>query len=283
MRHLGFIDHDGHHAPKVPFKINQDSSQARGLVAWWPMVRDDGKIRLQDFKAHFTPMSVADGATIDLTPFGGFGLKFNGTDDSANSGGTAPSIAITRGTNDFSIFLWGTTTDSSRRVMVSTRIGAADGYRFYKNDGTKLELQLDDGVASSVNSATTMIIDDGLPHIWGVTADRAALATFYEDGITHGTADISARSGDLRDASTNRLFFGKNKDATTQTWDNGGGGLLWDIRIYDYVVPESICHDMFVNRWDLYEEIGRQRYHFLSVAAAAAEEINLTMAPYIPA
>ncbi len=257
-------------APRWPFVLNEDSPQAQNLTARWP-IAVGGVFGLDVSLYNFPNLTKTNGIVIQPNPFGGYGASFTDTSSELDSGSVDAPLRIGAGTNDFSVFVWGTTTESGRRVIFSTRFGATDGFRLYKFDGSTLELQLDDGdTATSFNSATDLIVDDGLPHLWGVTVSRSSVATFYEDGIAHGTADITARNGDLiGDAGENIIRLGKNPGNTTQTWDNGGGGMLWDVRVYNWVVPNVVAHAMFdpTTRWDLDYELGRIKYYFLPSVA----------------
>ncbi len=265
----------GLEAPRWPFTLNRDSPQAQGLTAWWPIISGSGGSYVPDSSLYnFSALVASSGIVIQPNPFGGFGASFTTVSTSLSSGSTDAPLHIGAGTNDFSVFAWGTTTDSGRRVIFSTREGGTDGYRLYKFDGSTLELQLDDGSNTSYNSATDLIVDDGFPHLWGVTADRSADATFYEDGVVHGTANISARNGNLiGSAGENEVSVGQNPGSSTQGWDNGGGGMLWDVRVYNRVVPSAVAHAMYdpSTRWDLYYELGRVSYFFVPAAAGISD------------
>jgi hypothetical protein len=149
------------------------------------------------------------------------------------------SEVLNFGTGDFSIEAWIKTSAQGYMRIVDKR-DASSGYTLNVNTSEIINLELNDGTGNSSYTATTNISDGDWHHIVA-SADRDGNVTFYVDGSSDGTADISAKSGSID--STSDLFIGTDAPS-------GGSsefdGMLDDVRIYS----QALSSDEVTKNWN---------------------------------
>jgi hypothetical protein len=131
-------------------------------------------------------------------------LLLDGTGDFVNFGNTL-DIA----TQDFSIDFVIKTTDEAG-VICGKRNGEGNGWIVKTTTGPKVLFEVDDGTEAS--GAQTTSLTNAYHHV-AIVADRSGNATFYLDGASDGTLDISGSSGTLTNSTS--FYVGVDGDGSS--------------------------------------------------------------------
>lgn len=156
-------------------------------------------------------------SSVSLTPVGAptYGTTLSGiysglspgcTFDGANQyfHSDAAQATLNLGTSDYVFEAWFKTSDSTgtNEVLFDT-LDATDGngYHVRMNQATPNVIMTLRGSGITNMILTTTALADGNPHKIRISGVRSASATLYLDGVSQGSADISARNGDSIPAS----------------------------------------------------------------------------------
>jgi hypothetical protein len=155
----------------------------------------------------------------------GKALTFDGTGDYVE---IPDSDLLNVGTADFTMSAWfKNSSGSSTRWIYGKGLTANVGYGMFISGNQKIALYIkDSGGMLEVNNNTT--VNDGLWHHIAISVARSGSAVFYLDGKNDGTANVSARSGNLNSSAVARI--GERPSSTGEPYI----GLIDDVRIYNY-------------------------------------------------
>lgn len=244
--------------PNYPFVLNRASWQARGLMAWWPMLGSRGATALHDFAGNID--GVADVAINAQDPI--VGTVFLSTDPNEISLGASSQFtpvtneltvsgwayAETGGDNNSTLFVFQGGTNNSRLRVV--RFGNDATVRvWYRNSIDGLS-PLDSG-----NILSTTKIN----HIC-LTIKDADLRLFANGVQVASTANI--------DATHTFNFLAAN--AYIGQWTSGRGwvGPIGEFRLYNRVLTPIEVYQLYApqTRWELYQPVQRDALAFVAAA-----------------
>lgn len=140
-----------------------------------------------------------------------YALSFDGNNDYVLMGDPVDG-SLDMGASDFTIEGWVKVSPSQDSNFNFPYKGAGSltnpGYWFYyRNDVDDLRLTIGDGTSRVyANSNDNIGIKDGQWHHLAVTADRDGLASFYFDGQSVGTSNISSFAGHNLDTTRNFIL-----------------------------------------------------------------------------
>ena len=91
--------------PNGQFRLNRLSSQARGLIGWWPVLGSRGQNVLRDYSEYRRTASLgaSTAAPVQVLDSRGYSYDFDGTDDYIT---TNTSCGLNYGTDPFSVAAW---------------------------------------------------------------------------------------------------------------------------------------------------------------------------------
>lgn len=222
--------------PNVPFEINRASSQARGLVAWWPSLASPGASILRDLVSGKDMPFVGGPVDPDwvIDPILGPVLDFDGAGVQGDYLTRANVLHIS--TSDFSVSVWVKSATTSDGLIVEEMWDAFSGSGgpgwaiWLTPAGTfKFGIGNEGGVGFTTVTSHDHDYNDGVWHHVVVAADRSANAVFYIDGKTEGSGDISAEAGELANYRPLLVGINYNKGAVK---DRPFDGLITNIRFY---------------------------------------------------
>lgn len=216
------------------------------LEAYWPLDEDSGST------VNGVTANANDGTNNGAT-VGSSGIL--GTTAYTFSAGTSEHIEVPHdasfdfATTDFSIVAWIKVSShtSTNQAIVSHRQDYAGqgfpGYDLVINPDSAPFLKL---VIEDTDSISAPTSDSNVPTgSWvfvGVTCDRSGDATFYQDGSSDGTSDISSQSGDLSNGRALRM--GGMEDDQGNIVDNLNGDLD-EVRIYSRELGATEISDLY--------------------------------------
>ena len=239
--------------PNVPYQLNRNSPQARGLVAWWPTTGiglgtdPDLKDRSghgYDMTAVNTPMVVTDGQM-------GRAVLYNA--------GASEYLKITSAVvtaEPFTLCCWAYVTTAGRIAYMSIADkDVANRYHSLSWDSTPegggpaaVVARSYDGTVFDAPTSTsrTLNVWEHVCGVWAAANDRRA----YINGGHKGTdANASGASAGIDCAQISGLA-----DSTP-----GGyvSGRIADARIYNRALTDQEVLDLYLNPWELYEPVIR--------------------------
>ncbi len=135
-------------------------------------------------------------------------FSFDGTDDYV----ALPAGSNFFGTNDFTVSLWtgNLSTDGVFFSTMNTGVAASENWvEIRPYTATQLVFDLSDGTNTSTalsGDVSATDLRDGNSHHLVFVWDRSDSVSWYLDGVLKGSADISARSGDLGDSNSLNLM-----------------------------------------------------------------------------
>jgi hypothetical protein len=244
---IGIADDIDFIRPLEPFQLNRYSSQARGLMAWWPMAFPF-TFDLQDFSGK-NKFGTFVGATWAIDPERGPVVNFDGSGDRVDCGQTAYSSS-----EGISISMWfywnGTPAGFDIIAAQVTDSNWADGWGFYTN-GSQTQLHF------FIQEWNTNFASIALPsantwhHLIG-TWDRATVRIYVDD--VEGTSDV---------------YSGSITETAMITLGEGGAGFdlngkLQDFRIYNRALSAAEARALYdpQTRWELYAPLTQRFWVF---------------------
>lgn len=244
--------------PNVPFELNKDSPQVKGLMGWWPMLGSRGANVLRDFSGHGNdgafkgigePAWVTDGER-------GSALDFDGADDYVD---IAHSAELNIGTGGYALSAWiyphnlGTDTfydqiiflkyqDINNRFYFQFRkanwfqFGAGVGGEFYYSDDSSL---------------TPGFSENQWQHLLVVIDRTTDLIYVYRNGVLVGTGDaIDAEGIDISNTGYARIGMAWYEAIQFD-------GLIADVRTYNRTLSAAEAYQLYApqTRWELYRPL----------------------------
>jgi hypothetical protein len=252
--------------PKWPWKMNEESEQAKDLHLWWPASPHTPGTLLD-----MSPLEPGEGtfhrhdATLDQTAFldphklGGMGVRTPDTFDRAFDSG---SLNEWDGHDPMTLFGW-----FQSNALTARNIGfwIANGNSGNQNGNIYLSHEGQTAgdpfrfFVGGFNTTPALSVSQGFsdtnPHLLVGAIPNADLSILYVDGLE---ADRSTQ-GRFARFQVNRVGMGAIQGASQLAT---GDGTSWDGRLYLRTVPPEEIARMHSNefRYDLYEEYGRRTY-----------------------
>jgi len=254
---VSFVTHRRAPQRKRPayFEINRDSSQAKGLVGWWPLTGKSG-ITAFDLSGHGNHCVFSNEPVWKPNEFlGGQALDFDGVNDAVETGiGGVPGLSPNNGT----ITAWFNQDDTSvehEGILAKDSSSGNIGDFFLgieQSDGAnpstvRFEVQDSDTVTQVINSDSA-VTTGRWTHV-AVTFGVGGM-TMYVDGVLQ--ADTNANTdGIVNDQHS--LVIGSRRTSGVEPFD----GLIGDCRIYKRQLPAGEIWHLFKpeTRWDLYKSL----------------------------
>lgn len=241
------------HPPNTPFRLNAQSEQARGLVAWWPGLASAGANLLRDLSSYRrtdgtfggTPVWAADGERGRVLDFGASDLVDVG-DIAELDGVTVLTLSawMKRRTSSDRVALSKTSNSTSNRVQIGLSITSTAQF-FVASGGNAF------GEASSISGADwfhlVMVFDGG-------QATNATRLLGYVNGVVQ-TLSFTGTIPATTASHTQNLEIG-SIDTGTPIFSEGW---IDDVRIYSRVLQPQEVLDLYrpATRWELYEPVTR--------------------------
>jgi len=241
------------------FQINRDSSQAKGLIGWWPFF---GKSQtLFDFSGYGNHGTITNGPIWKPNQFlGGHSLDFDGVDDIVNAGSNATIDNIFAGGGTFTAWINARSVGEAnfgRIVDKSSSVIQADGWALLVKNTSNPRMGFGRGFTTNVGNWDSPL--DSIPfNVWlhvAVTYNEDFdnnNAILYINGESVVVSLTDTPSGSAQSDAAEDLTIGNFKD-TDVTFD----GLISDVRLYDRILASGEIWAIFApyTRWDLYESL----------------------------
>ncbi len=237
-------------APSLPFTLYQESSQAQGLVGWWPFFASGGLSTLRDFSVGAMVDGVVNGAVWISDSVFKQSLQFSGAGNYVDTNvDTIGGVNLFCDSSEtFSVTFWANLHANSQGGIVGKEQASNTQFFIFARGGANedIGLILRDG---SITGLSNIIVDNtGWRHhafTWdGITAK------YYIDGRDEGTTITPGTST----STTGTIYFGDRRAGTGFPLDNGEIG---EIRIYNRALTpiEIYYHYAPSSRWELYKPI----------------------------
>jgi len=239
------------HPPNTRFKPNNESWQARGLVAWWPPLGSRGETLLRNYLPQFNDGSFQNQMEYIFDGEMGYALNFLGSNDFVN---VSIYDAIDFGNEDFTVAMWvkleDVSADNEFLYKGTGGTGTDTRYRMHYNfSSDRLRWSMTD--SATVSAVECDALGSPATGVWYHLAGRLNAATSEIAIIVNGrlkstdTAPAgSAAGGDLRLGGTGF----SSKDFT---------GRMGDLRIYNRALSDAEIWWLYDprTRWELYAPV----------------------------
>lgn len=256
---------DQNRRPPWPFVLNQDSEQARGLVAWLPLGSAGGWYDFSRYKRDFANV----GTTLYDDPVLGRVRDFSGTNQyvrAASSPVTVPPM---------SLCCWGDSdSDSADQILLSVQAAGTAGFlnsvmlqMAGAAVGDPVRIISGDASASSSAATTTGYTVGTWHHCCGVTAAVDSRAA-YIDGGSKGTQTTSRTPTGIDQANVGvRADLGLDFN-----------GRIADARIYNRALTDDEVYRLWhpLTRWNLYYQLGRRKT-FIPLGLSRADATGIVI------
>lgn len=256
-----------------PFELNTNSSQAVGLVAWWPMSasRSINGARNLSRALHLANIGVP---TLGYDSH--VGPVKQTTTSTALGVDSAPSVGT-----EITMMAWASyslQTDYMPLISMAGSVGLTDRYTIYIAGNQVIDscfAVATRGIDKTCQSVgpTGLGYTAGKFHLWAATFETSRRVA-YLDGAP-GTAETSSvvMSPLIKVRVGCEYYSGANQ------WGPSGSLRIADVRIYNRVLSNAEMQYAFhpAHRWDLYWQPQRRYYYALSQAifqAAWAKRTN---------
>ena len=245
--------------PLVP-TINQQSSQARGLVRHWPLLG----VAFGD-RYPLTRTGVAHGVAPELGPVSDFaGTSYYDT------GSVVPLAS-----ESFTVAAWvltNTTSASSGgggiRNILSTETGAGSNEFVlrYRPGSTRFEMSISNSSAGFISANSTTVPVANVPYLVAGTFDLAdTQVKLYVNGALEGDAATTNQS-----AASDILTIGSDTGHNTRLrqWS----GWITAVRVWNRVLTAHEHRALYApqTRWDLFWQPNPRAFAFVQAEAAAS-------------
>lgn len=240
--------------PSGPVCLNRGSSQAQGLVGFWPVQGQPGGI---DCSGRMLDLTATGTTSASGPPDGGLALSFNGSSDKLEL-----SSPVVTGT-PLTLAAWFSVTGAgadTRVLLTSMDAGGTNGYFLALETDSKVYAYTFGSAFPGAASATSYTTAGEWQHATAVflaSNDRAA----YLNGTGKGTNTTASTTGALTTTAIGYGSFGgawfDSQLAHCCAWDRA----LSDAEVWSLYDPAT--------RWDLYYPLGSRVWSFDTVAAAA--------------
>ena len=241
--------------PNVPFTLNKDSPQAKGLVAWWPTLASRGANILRDLSGYGHDGTLENGTAWELLPVLGQALLFAGDDDYI-AVGTPPALNnLAQGA--FSAAFWHRyiLNDAAlRRIWFKRSPG--NGWSIYLSRSTtqRLWVAVEGAVADGISETVSgEIPQNELYHVVVTYDDNGdRLSRIYINGYEVSAYQTqTATNGVVGDDS------GVNLNIGGRVGNEPLERNLVDCRIYNCVLTDAEAYTLYARgtRWELYKPL----------------------------
>jgi len=251
--------------PQWPWNMNQDSWQAKGLVAWYPLGAHPREG--WDFKSRRYDLTNTNNVPVIQSPLMGRGFGFTAASSHHFRTNTPPVTAIpltiaiwfiSPGTTDFSMIvdLHNSAAGATRESFQTLAFGSSGSF-------TSTCAAADSNSFDTTTSSIAWTANQ-LTHQAGVFVSATSRIA-YINGRANGTNVTSSTP-----ASINRFTIGGRLG--TDTIANPVTGQAFDARIYNRPLIDAEVFALYdlKTRWDLYYPIGRIVYSFPQAAVITA-------------
>ena len=226
----------------VPFTLNLQSPQARGLGGWWPTLRWNGDQVLYDLSGYRGHGDIVnDTADIDYVRHEklGTGLDFLNTNRQAN--GARVQTPATGVMSQGTLCAW-VQPDIMPTGAVQLVSNADSANRLYM---AMQETQFEIRLGSSSGGLRGSITAGQLTHV--LITWRGGTGYLYQDGVQAGasysyTGVVGTTSG--------YLYFGSYA-ASGGAYD----GKMWDVRKYNRMLSDAEVFAIYSKYWELYQPL----------------------------
>ena len=235
------------HPPNCHFTINEQSPQARGLVAWWPTLGSRSANTLRDFSGYGRHGTLT--GDVSWTTNGEIGpvIDYPGTDDYVATVDCNAFSANTTG--QLTVTAW-CKPDVTNARQCPIGKGTGSNYEWelrLNNDGywQVYFFTAGGGVFLSTNSGGTYTTD---LQFFTFTVDiDAPRLTAYRNAIAE-TPDTSS-SGSYTNG-TAAVTIGARSDLA-----NDFNGTIGECRIYNRALSDAEVYSLYANPWELYRPV----------------------------
>ena len=221
----------------IPFTINRNSIQAKGLVAWWPFLGSRYGNVIRDYASRTYPGNLTGGTWV-TDPSLGVGITFANASSNFIDGFAIPYSP------PFTLVAWAMPTGTAefRGVLGSISAGVES---YIHLTTTIFRLRASNAAQSPVNITYTAT---GRLQLFVATMDGAGNAVGYIDGISAGTGSTTQTLWEL--ANIGR-FWENNSNAFD--------GIISEVRLYNYQLQPETVWQLYnpATRWQLYQPIPR--------------------------
>ena len=215
---------------KVRRKFQYDPS----CVLYLPLYELDGvSFMSKDKHGHLCTVT---GAT-----WGVQGRSFNGTSNYIDCGNSAN---LNVGIGDFTILVWGRGMGGvSTGWLYNKGVTASFGYGIFVADTDQITLFIKDS-GGTLEIKAGPPVDDSSWHLFSMSAIRSGNASWYLDGVVTATGDISARNGNLDNATNARVGVRSSSDIEYFL------GFIGEVLVYNRALSlAEIQHTYLTTKW----------------------------------
>ena len=255
----------GYGPPNYPFVLNRESSQAKGLVSWWPTVGNSAGSSILKDRVGINNLLFGGGTANPLwaSSLLGIQLLFDGIDDFISGSvlglpvAAEPrtvtcwviSTAIRTPNNDNFIFSYGGVFDGERFALTTASIAAANNV-LWRHIGGSIRYPADILVGVLFHVAMVVPV--------GATTTNDVIV--YIDGIFSSGVRNSGADQPLSTVSSD-LYIGKNPTFPTRSH----AGFISDFRIYNRALTPIEVYQLYApqTRWELYQPVQRTSLAFV--------------------
>jgi hypothetical protein len=240
--------------PNYPFVLNQESQQAKGLVAWWPMIGNFGSNVLRDFTRNgdgafsggAADPSWANEAIVGST------LVFNGTSTNID----IPAFQSTNNLSEFTAVAYVNLVSPGNGGVIFEKIqtSAVIGWLFWADSAQRLRGYVYTNGTDALSVATNTPSNEMIHAVMTYSDTGNRQVNLYINGLEVSSYILqTTATGLLGDDSPKNFRIGV---------DLFGGYLeasLGDCRVYNRVLPPIEIYQLYASqtRWELYQPLHR--------------------------
>jgi hypothetical protein len=253
--------------PAWPFRLNRRSPQAKGLFAWWPVLRDG--LKLRDLSGRGSRHgTLTNGPTYAACPLGGVALSFDGTDDQV-VGPLDSNLASVSGTT-WTFWVKVTASTSGAYLKVgsdSDGFGVGIGLADFDNNGNDI-IYLREGVEWHVSSSDWVA---GWNHC-AVVHNSAGMV--YVNGV------LVLDSGGTPNTPTGSSFYLGGYEPVG--FSRYVACEIADVRFYSSPLSAMEIQALYdpATRWELYHPLVTRRSKAAAVAVVKIPRNRVTQPPF---
>lgn len=234
------------HPPNVPFEVNTQSPQARGLAAWWPFLGNQGATTPLRDRVGIYDLTFYNGPTWQNYAERGPALLF---DDASTQYLQRTGTPITVPPLSFSFWM---NTDANNLDQMAVQVfasAAATNYYavWFENSGDVVSANTRGGEGSYFAQTTSSYTTNTWLHICAVFASYSHRAIYLNAGSKDTDTNTATPSG------INSISVGKRGEYSTQYCS----AAISDLRFYNRALSDAEVWDVYQNRWELYRPARR--------------------------
>ena len=234
------------HPPNVPFTMNRQSPQARGLIGWWPTVRCGGNTLFDYSNGANVGQDIPSGVSRVRDSALGMGLNFDG----ASRFSTDTKFDQLTGATQATFALWIRPGSVTGEQAFFSQWGGTNRFLF-EMFTDEIRLAIING-GFLLHQTTTFNLSIGETYHIAVVWHGNGKSVMYRNGgdVVFTTSAVIALPSIV--ASSIPLWFGdagqNNKRYT---------GALWDCRVYNRALSASEVFALYdpATRWELYAPV----------------------------